>query len=121
MVSGSGGSIDGTKHAGACTYTHAHAHAGCYVSWAMVHSLTVEFGDEVLLATGQTPAEFSDEARFLLAAKLYELGRLSSAQAAKLCGTTRVAFLVALPGAGVTASNLSAADAEDEQAFARNG
>ena len=41
----------------------------------MAHSLTLEYGDEVLLATGQSPAEFADEARFLLAAKLYELGR----------------------------------------------
>ncbi len=36
------------------------------------------FGDDVLLATGQSPSEFADEARLLLAAKLYELGRLSS-------------------------------------------
>jgi predicted HTH domain antitoxin len=87
----------------------------------MAHSLTLEYGDEVLLATGQSPAEFADEARFLLAAKLYELGRLSSGQAAKLCGMVRVQFLLALPRIGVKVSNLSVDDVDDELAFARNG
>jgi predicted HTH domain antitoxin len=87
----------------------------------MAHSLTLEYGDEVLQATGQSPAEFADEARFLLAAKLYELGRLSSGQAAKLCGMARVQFLLALPRIGVKVSNLSVDDADDELAFARNG
>jgi predicted HTH domain antitoxin len=87
----------------------------------MMHTATFEFGDDVLLATGQSPSEFAEEARFLLAAKLYELGRLSSEQAAKLCGQTRVSFLIALPRVGVSASNLSADDLEDELAFSRNG
>ncbi len=87
----------------------------------MAHTVTFEFGDDVLLATGQSPTEFADEARLLLAAKLYELGRLSSEQAAKLCGMTRVAFLVTLPRVGVSVSNLSPDDAGDELAFARNG
>jgi predicted HTH domain antitoxin len=87
----------------------------------MAHTVTFEFGDDVLLATGQSPTEFADEARFLLAAKLYELGRLSSEQAAKLCSMTRVAFLVTLPRVGVSVSNLSPDDAGGELAFARNG
>jgi predicted HTH domain antitoxin len=85
----------------------------------MSHTLTLEYGDEVLLATGQSPSEFADEARLLLAAKLYELGRLSSGQAAKLCGMARVAFLAALPRIGVKVSNMSPDDADDELAFAR--
>jgi len=71
-------------------------------------------------ATFQSRSEFAEEARFLLAAKLYELGRLSSGQAAKLCGKTRVEFLLALPRVGVKVSNLSADDADDEISFARN-
>lgn len=47
------------------------------LSFRDMHAVTVEFGDDVLLATGQSPSEFADEARLLLAAKLYELGRLS--------------------------------------------
>lgn len=91
------------------------------LAWGMSHTLTVEFGDEVLLATGQSPSEFAEEARLLLAAKLYELGRLSSANAAQLCGRTRVDFLLALPHVGVNVSNLSVEDLQDDLAFARNG
>ena len=87
----------------------------------MAHSVTLEFGDDILLATGQSPSEFAEEARLLLAAKLYELGRISSEQAGKLCGRSRVAFLRALSRVGVTASNLTADDAEDELAFATHG
>jgi predicted HTH domain antitoxin len=87
----------------------------------MSHTLTVEYGDEVLLATGQSPSEFANEARFLLAAKLYELGRLSSGQAAKLCGMARVTFLLGLPRVGVKVSNMSADDADDELTFAQHG
>jgi predicted HTH domain antitoxin len=87
----------------------------------MAHTVSLEFGDDILLATGQSPSEFAEEARFLLAAKLYELGRLSSGQAARLCGRARVEFLLALPRVGVKGSNLSADDADDELSFARHG
>jgi hypothetical protein len=51
------------------------------------------------------------EARFLLAAKLYELGRLTLGQAAHPCGRGRVDLLPALPRVGVSLVNLGAADA----------
>ena len=51
-------------------------------------------------------AEFAEEVRFLAAAKLYELGRLSSGKAAQLAGMGRVAFLYALVRVGVPAINL---------------
>lgn len=41
----------------------------------MLHHLTIEYGDDVLFSAGLTRNEFDEEARFLLAAKLYELGR----------------------------------------------
>jgi len=46
----------------------------------MTHTLSIEYGDDVLLSTGLPERDFNEEARFLLAAKLYELGRLSSGQ-----------------------------------------
>jgi len=61
------------------------------------------------------------EARFLLAAKLYETGRLSSGQAAKLCGKGRVGFLLSLPRIGVAVSNLQSEDIEAEVEFIRRG
>jgi predicted HTH domain antitoxin len=61
--------------------------------------------------------EFGEEAAFLLAAKLYELGRLISGQAAKLCGKGRVDFLLSLPRIGVSISNLRPEDADAEVRF----
>jgi len=50
----------------------------------------------------------------LLAAKLFERGKLTSGQAARLCGRGRVDFLMALPRIGVSIVNLQSEDAEVE-------
>ncbi len=84
----------------------------------MKHQLTIEYGDEVLAGLGLSPEEFAREARLLLAAKLYDLGRLSSGQAARLCGISRFDFLMNLSRVGVHASNLRQEDAEAELEFA---
>lgn len=86
----------------------------------MPHSLTIPYGDDILLSVGLSEDEFAEEARFLLAAKLYELGKLSSGQAAVLCGKGRVDFLLSLPRVGVSISNLRPEDAEAEIEFLRN-
>jgi len=86
----------------------------------MRHTLTIDYGDDVLFSMSLTPDEFVEEAKFLLAAKLYELGRLSSGQAAELYGKGRVDFLISLPRVGVSISNLRPEDAESELAFLRN-
>lgn len=56
-------------------------------------SIQLDLPDSVLLATGQSPDEFAREAKFLLALKLFEVGRLSSGRAAELCELPRVEFL----------------------------
>lgn len=86
----------------------------------MQHTMTIEYGDDLLLSLGLSAEQFPSEARLLLAAKLYELGRLTSGQAAKLCGVGRVEFLVSLSRLGIPASNLRPEDAELELAFARD-
>jgi predicted HTH domain antitoxin len=83
----------------------------------MKYALTIPYGEDVLFSTGLSRDQFGEEASFLLAAKLYELGRLSSGQAAKLCGKGRVDFLLSLPRIGVSISNLRPEDAEDEVRF----
>jgi predicted HTH domain antitoxin len=83
----------------------------------MTHTLAIEYSDDVLLGTGLPEREFNEEARFLLAAKLYELGRLSSGRAAALCGKGRVEFLHSLPRVGVSLSNLRPEDAGSEIEF----
>ncbi len=80
----------------------------------MTHTLSIEYDDAVLLSAGLPEQEFNEEARFLLAAKLYEMGCLSSGQSARLCGMNRVAFLSSLPRAGVPISNIRDEDAEIE-------
>jgi predicted HTH domain antitoxin len=87
----------------------------------MQHQTTIQYGDDVLFSLGMSPIEFSAEARFLLAAKLYELGRITSGQAARLCDKERVDFLFSLPRVGVPISNLRAEDADDEIGFMKHG
>lgn len=87
----------------------------------MQHRLTIEYGDDILFSSGLTRGEFDEEARFILAGKLYEMGRLSSGQAAKLCGKGRVDFLLSLPRIGVSISNLRAEDIDSEVEFIRRG
>jgi len=86
----------------------------------MQNTLTIEYTDEILFALGVSDKEFSEEAKLLLAAKLYELGRISSGQAARLAGKNRVEFLFSLSRLGVPMSNLKAEDLEVESNFALN-
>ena len=85
----------------------------------MTHQLSIEYGDDVLASAAMPKEEFDAEAKLLLAAKLYELGRLSSGQAAALCGKGRVDFLFSLPRIGVSISNLRPEDSEVELEFIR--
>jgi predicted HTH domain antitoxin len=79
--------------------------------------LTIAYEQELLASLGISEEEFSDEARFLLAAKLYELGRLTSGQAARLCQRDRVEFLFSLRRVGVAVSNLRLEDVDAELRF----
>lgn len=58
------------------------------------------------------------EAKNLLAAKLYENGKLSSGQAAELAGHSKREFLEMLSDYGVSLFNLSAEDIENDLANA---
>lgn len=58
--------------------------------------LTIKYSDDVLLSLKETREEFEAEARYLLALKLYELGKISSGKAAKMAGLSRVEFLMRL-------------------------
>ena len=84
----------------------------------MVRTLHIPYDDSMLLETSLPPEDFEQEARLLLAANLFELGRMSSGKAAEMCGMSRVAFLLSLPRIGVSISNLRPEDALDEIAFA---
>ena len=66
--------------------------------------------DEIFLSFKETPNEFSRRIRLTAAAKLYELGKLSSGRASELAGISRVSFLQSLAYYGVPIFDLSEAE-----------
>jgi len=84
-----------------------------------VTAITVECPDELLVALACTRDQFEQEARFVLAAKLYELGRLPSGKAAQLCGLDRVTFLCSLHRVGVAAVDLDDRELAEELRYVR--
>jgi predicted HTH domain antitoxin len=58
--------------------------------------IVIDVPEKVLLAEKVDERTFARELRILAAVKLYELGRLSSGQAAELAGMPRVEFLLEL-------------------------
>ena len=85
----------------------------------MKRLLTIDYSDEVLLALGCSPEQFNEEAKLLLAVKLYELGRLSSGAAAKLADIPKPLFLMKLADYGVDAFQLTEEDLQQDLASAR--
>ncbi len=71
--------------------------------------------DENLLASaGLDPAHAGEEFRLLAAAKLFELRRISLGQAARLAGLSLWNFIDALRALGVSWSNLTDKQIEDD-------
>ena len=85
----------------------------------MTRSLTIDYGDEVLLALGLSPEQFREEAKILIAVKLYEMGRLSTGAAAKLAGVPKPVFLTKLADYGVDTFDLPDADLRQDITSAR--
>lgn len=72
----------------------------------MITNITIELPVAGLPSVAELPANFADEARFLLALKLFEQGRISSGKAGHLCNMGRVEFLLAASRAGVPVVDL---------------
>jgi predicted HTH domain antitoxin len=56
----------------------------------------IEIPEETLISLKQDPESFSRDLRWLAAAKLVELGKLSTGRAAQLAGLSRPEFLLLL-------------------------
>jgi predicted HTH domain antitoxin len=67
-----------------------------------MNRLNIPYPPEVLSALQKKPEEFEEEARILLALKLYETGKLTTGLAAKLAGVPRSVFLFLLSQHGLS-------------------
>ena len=85
----------------------------------MTRSLTIEYRDDVLLTLGMSAEQFTEEAKTLVAMKLYEMGRLSSGAAAEFAGMPKPLFLTKLADYGIDAFNLTKDDLDRDLADAR--
>ena len=68
--------------------------------------LKIRYPDTLLDALQETRGEFEKEAKMAMAAKLFEMKRLSSGMAASLIGMDRVSFLLDLHRYGVAMIDL---------------
>ena len=60
-------------------------------------AMQIEYPEAWPAAAGSSVERFEGEARMALAMKLFEMGRLTSGQAAQLAGVSRAAFLLSCP------------------------
>ena len=67
----------------------------------MTKTMIIEYPESMPVATNLSSDAFEVEARRAMAVKLYELGRLTSGQAASLAGVGRVEFLLTCREMGV--------------------
>ena len=85
----------------------------------MTRSSTIDYDDNLLLALGMTPDEFSKEAKTLIAVNLLEMGRLSTGAAANLANLPKPLFLTKLGACGVATFNMSEDELQRDVASAR--
>ena len=74
----------------------------------IVKAIQIEYPEAWTAAAGSSSERFENEARLALGMKLFEMGRLTSGQAAQLAGISRMAFLFACPQWNVPAVNWDA-------------
>ena len=64
--------------------------------------LSIPYSEDLLLSLKKSPGEFEEEARLLLAVKLYEMNRVSTGAAAQLAGISRVTFMYEIARFGLS-------------------
>jgi predicted HTH domain antitoxin len=79
-----------------------------------MHTLSLPYPDDLLITSGKSPQELEAELAFLLAAKLFELRRLSLGKAAALCHMNKLAFMYELGRLQIPIINLDDDQIADE-------
>lgn len=79
-----------------------------------MHTLSLPYPDDLLIASGKSPEALEAELAFLLAVKLFELRRLSLGKAAALCSMTKPRFMFELGRLQVPVINLDDDQIADE-------
>lgn len=81
------------------------------------NTITISYTDDILASANLSPSELADITRLAGAAKLFEDGRLTLGQAAKLYGQGRMEFMATMINHGYSCVNLTEDDAVDELRF----
>ncbi len=79
-----------------------------------MRTIRIKYPESIPATLNLSPESFEEEARTALAMKLYELGRLTSGQAASLAGVSRVAFLMSCRSYGSYSVDWDAEELEAE-------
>jgi predicted HTH domain antitoxin len=77
-------------------------------------TMVAQYPEDLLETLHMSREEFEAEARFAMAAKLFELGRLTTGQAAQLVPMSRYDFIRRISELGVAAIDWDVTEAEDE-------
>ena len=79
-----------------------------------MQTLSLPYPDDLLIASGKSPQALEAELAFLLAAKLFELRRLSLGKAADLCRMPKLKFMYELGQLQIPIINLDDGQIADE-------
>lgn len=75
---------------------------------------TIRYPESLLLGLKSSAEQFEKEAAMLVGAKLYEMRRISSGQAAKIAGMDRLTFLFELERYGIPVVEMTREEFEEE-------
>jgi predicted HTH domain antitoxin len=79
-----------------------------------MQTVSIPYSEDLLVATGLSPAALEADLRFWLAVKLFEIRRLSLGKAAELCGMRKLRFAEELGKLKIPIINLEDDQIQDE-------
>lgn len=79
-----------------------------------MHALSLPYPDDLLVTSGKTPQALEEELALLLAAKLFEIRRLSLGKAAEFCRMSKLRFMFELGRLQIPVINLDDDQIADE-------